>query len=77
MISFLATSYSFPLLTYLSFDSTGQNVSLDSAYHSLNRTILYQMSRPLARLTGKDIEQYEGKQNWFASCDCVVERLNL
>ncbi|KAK2551506.1 WD repeat and FYVE domain-containing protein 3 [Acropora cervicornis] len=29
----------------------GQNVSLESGYHSLNRTILFQLSRPLARLT--------------------------
>lgn len=27
---------------------------MDSAYHSLNRTILYQLSRPLARLTGEE-----------------------
>ena len=36
------------------FAPSGQNVSLDSAYHSLNRTILFQLSRPLARLTGKE-----------------------
>ena len=35
------------------FNPSGQNVSLDSAYHSLNRTILFQLSRPLARLTGE------------------------
>ncbi|XP_048589940.1 WD repeat and FYVE domain-containing protein 3-like [Nematostella vectensis] len=29
----------------------GQSVPLESIYHSLNRTILYQLSRPLARLT--------------------------
>ena len=34
----------------------GQSVSLDSAYHSLNRTILFQLSRPLARLTGEQVD---------------------
>jgi hypothetical protein len=34
---------------------SGQSVSMDGIYHSLNRTILYQLSRPLARLTGKSL----------------------
>ena len=40
----------------------GQSVSLDSAYHSLNRTILFQLSRPLARLTGEKVNNGKLKQ---------------
>ena len=31
---------------------SGQKLPMDKIYHSLNRTILYQLSRPLASLTG-------------------------
>ncbi|XP_078381850.1 WD repeat and FYVE domain-containing protein 3-like isoform X3 [Oculina patagonica] len=41
----------FNFLTSMIEAVKGQSVSLDSAYHSLNRTILFQLSRPLARLT--------------------------
>lgn len=41
----------FNFLTSMIEGVKGQNVSLDSAYHSLNRTILFQLSRPLGRLT--------------------------
>lgn len=49
------------LITIFSIPS-GQSVSLDSAYHSLNRTILFQLSRPLARLTGEKVNNYRHKQ---------------
>lgn len=41
----------FNFLTNMIEGVKGQNVSLESGYHSLNRTILFQLSRPLARLT--------------------------
>lgn len=49
------------MITIFSIPS-GQSVSLDSAYHSLNRTILFQLSRPLARLTGEKVNNCRHKQ---------------